>query len=230
MKQQPCMQSILPLSICYSCLRCLASCFHHERALLDRRVNQSMATAADDDEDDDDEDGDETDDTDEDDDDDDEDDDDEDDDEDEEDGEEEGVASRSIVTREADSSEGDSDIDDDDVAEELKYMKPPDGMDRSSFFCVDVQADGLPVGRGCPTPKELFASLNCQPGFWVSKSKLDQDLSDLRDMGIFKEVEVKVCRRMLVARFSIRSNIKSHERSFEAGANADRTIEERFQE
>lgn len=71
-------------------------------------------------------------------------------------------------------------------------MKPPDGMDRSSFFCVDVQADGLPVGRGCPTPKELFASLNCQPGFWVSKSKLDQDLSDLRDMGIFKEVEVKV--------------------------------------
>ena len=85
----------------------------------------------------------------------------------------------------------DSDVDDKELADELKYMKPPEGMDKSSFFCVDVQADGLPVGRGCPTAKELFASLNCQPGFWVSKQKLDQDLNDLRDMGIFKEVEVK---------------------------------------
>lgn len=88
----------------------------------------------------------------------------------------------------------DSDAEDKELADELKYMKPPEGMDKSSFFCMDVQADGLPVGRGCPTPKELFASLNCQPGFWVSKQKLDQDLNDLRDMGIFKEVEVKVCR------------------------------------
>lgn len=157
------------------------------RAWPDRRVNP---VAADDDDEDDDDD---TDDSEDDDDDDDEDDDDDDDDEGDEE-EEGGVARRSITTKDADSGEGDSDIDDDDVAEELKYMKPPDGMDRSSFFCVDVQADGLPVGRGCPTPKELFASLNCQPGFWVSKSKLDQDLSDLRDMGIFKEVEVKVRR------------------------------------
>jgi hypothetical protein len=96
------------------------------------------------------------------------------------------------VSKETESDSAESDVDDKELADELKYMKPPEGMDKTSFFCVDVQADGLPVGRGCPTAKELFASLNCQPGFWVSKAKLDQDLNDLRDMGIFKEVEVKV--------------------------------------
>jgi hypothetical protein len=98
----------------------------------------------------------------------------------------------STVAKDTEGEGTDSEIDDKDLADELKYMRPPEGMDKSSFFCVDVQADGLPVGRGCPTAKELFASLNCQPGFWVSKQKLDQDLNDLRDMGIFKEVEVKV--------------------------------------
>lgn len=144
--------------------------------------------AADDDDDEDDDD-----DTDDDSDDDSEDDDDDEDDEDED--------NKRPVSKETEGDASES-VDDKELADELKYMKPPEGMDKTSFFCMDVQADGLPVGRGCPTAKELFASLNCQPGFWVSKQKLDQDLNDLRDMGIFKEVEVKVCHRTFLSAFS----------------------------
>jgi len=71
-------------------------------------------------------------------------------------------------------------------------MRPPSGVDKSAFFCAAVRAEGLPKGEGVPSEDDLFAALNCQPGFWVPQEKLKQDLKQLLQLGIFKEVDAKV--------------------------------------
>jgi hypothetical protein len=83
--------------------------------------------------------------------------------------------------------------------DEYKYMTTPKGVDKSAFYCAEIVTQGLPKGRGCPTQEDLFAGLNCQSGFWVPRSKLEEDLEQLRDSGIFKEVDVKVRSRRCIS-------------------------------
>ncbi|BDA41547.1 Protein TOC75, chloroplastic [Coccomyxa sp. Obi] len=65
-------------------------------------------------------------------------------------------------------------------------------LSKGTFFCADVKANGLPVGPGVPTEEELFAGLNCQPGFVCSRSELSQDLRTLLQSGLFANVDARV--------------------------------------
>lgn len=60
------------------------------------------------------------------------------------------------------------------------------------FFCSEVHAQGLPVGEGIPTEEDLFASLNCQPGFTCSRAELSQDIKQLYNTGLFERVNARV--------------------------------------
>ena len=101
-----------------------------------------------------------------------------------------GEVDGSVAT---DDEDGDADGDDDDDDEaEREYIRVPAGLDPTSFYCSEMQAVGLPKGKGCPTKESLLDGLNCQVGFWVSKKKLQQDVRALRKTGIFAAVDVKV--------------------------------------
>ena len=43
-----------------------------------------------------------------------------------------------------------------------------------------------------PAQEELFAGLNCQPGFVCSRSELSQDLRSLLQSGLFANVDARV--------------------------------------
>lgn len=60
------------------------------------------------------------------------------------------------------------------------------------FFCSEVHAQGLPAGEGIPTEEDLFASLNCQPGFACSRAELSQDIKQLYNTGLFESVNARV--------------------------------------
>ena len=60
------------------------------------------------------------------------------------------------------------------------------------FFCGEVSAQGLPVGEGIPTEEDLFAALNCQPGFSCSRAELSQDIKQLYNTGLFESVNARV--------------------------------------
>jgi len=60
------------------------------------------------------------------------------------------------------------------------------------FFCGEVHAQGLPVGEGIPTEEDLFASLNCQPGFACNRAELSQDIKQLYNTGLFESVNARV--------------------------------------
>ena len=60
------------------------------------------------------------------------------------------------------------------------------------FFCGEVNAHGLPVGEGIPTEEDLFASLNCQPGFPCTRAELSQDIKQLYNTGLFESVNARV--------------------------------------
>lgn len=67
-----------------------------------------------------------------------------------------------------------------------------DEVAAGGFFCGEVTAQGLPVGEGIPTEEDLFASLNCQPGFSCSRSELSQDIKQLYNTGLFESVNARV--------------------------------------
>jgi outer membrane protein assembly factor BamA len=48
------------------------------------------------------------------------------------------------------------------------------------------------VGEGIPAEEDLFASLNCQPGFSCSRAELSQDIKQLFNTGLFESVNAKV--------------------------------------
>ena len=103
----------------------------------------------------------------------------------------EGDDAEGSVATDDDDGDADGDGDDDDEAEK-EYLRVPAGLDPTSFYCSEMQAVGLPKGKGCPTKESLLDGLNCQVGFWVSKKKLQQDVRALRKTGIFATVDVKV--------------------------------------
>ena len=49
--------------------------------------------------------------------------------------------------------------------------------------------------NGCCAQEELFAGLNCQPGFVCSRSELSQDLRTLLQSGLFANVDARVAHR-----------------------------------
>jgi hypothetical protein len=79
---------------------------------------------------------------------------------------------------------------------ELKFLKPPKGVDMDAFFCTEIQVTGLPTGYGCPTKQDMAATLNVQEGFWIPKEKVKEDLEYLKSTGLFKDVSIKVCTRL----------------------------------
>lgn len=62
----------------------------------------------------------------------------------------------------------------------------------NNFFCSDINAQGLPVGKGVPTEDELFAGLKCQPGFDCSRADVSEDLRTLFQTGLFNDVDARV--------------------------------------
>lgn len=69
----------------------------------------------------------------------------------------------------------------------------PGEVDASGgFYCDEVKAQGLPVGEGIPTEDDLFAALNCQPGFQCSRAELSQDIKQLYSTGLFESVNARV--------------------------------------
>jgi hypothetical protein len=83
---------------------------------------------------------------------------------------------------------------------ELKFLKPPKGVESDAFFCTEIQVTGLPTGYGCPTKQDMAATLNVQEGFWIPKEKVKEDLEYLKSTGLFKDVSIKV-QLSLVAYF-----------------------------
>ncbi|KAK2079279.1 hypothetical protein QBZ16_002970 [Prototheca wickerhamii] len=61
-----------------------------------------------------------------------------------------------------------------------------------TFFCAELEANGLPTGEGIPTQDELFAGLQCQPGLDCSRKELAQDIKSLYATGLFERVNAKV--------------------------------------
>ena len=80
------------------------------------------------------------------------------------------------------------------LADEVKYLKPPPGVDEEAFYCAEISSQGLPKGPHCPTFADIASGLNTQEGFWVPREKLQADLAKLRETGLFKQVEAKVRR------------------------------------
>jgi hypothetical protein len=83
--------------------------------------------------------------------------------------------------------EGDEDAEGVDVDAEVG----PGG----AFFCDEIRAEGLPAGEGIPTEEDLFAGLNCQPGFACSRAELSQDIKQLYNTGLFESVNARVLPR-----------------------------------
>lgn len=89
-------------------------------------------------------------------------------------------------------SEEDEERSADEEEEEDEGQVDPEIAAAGGFFCGEVTAQGLPVGEGIPTEEDLFASLNCQPGFSCARAELSQDIKQLYNTGLFESVNARV--------------------------------------
>lgn len=88
----------------------------------------------------------------------------------------------------------DENEDEEDLSGEDEQEEEDAGeMDASGgFYCSEIKAQGLPVGEGIPTEDDLFAALNCQPGFQCTRAELSQDIKQLYSTGLFESVNARV--------------------------------------
>ena len=86
-----------------------------------------------------------------------------------------------------------------------------------------------------PAQEELFAGLNCQPGFVCSRSELSQDLRSLLQSGLFANVDARVQHKgkgKYTLEFTFSENlwqpIKSFKVCLASPANIQRPINSHF--
>ena len=89
-------------------------------------------------------------------------------------------------------SEEEEDRSGDEEEDEEEGQVDPEIAAAGGFFCGEVTSQGLPVGEGIPTEEDLFASLNCQPGFSCTRAELSQDIKQLYNTGLFEAVNARV--------------------------------------
>ena len=68
------------------------------------------------------------------------------------------------------------------------YRRPRYYLD----LCCTSASNFLDYGACFAVQEELFAGLNCQPGFVCSRSELSQDLRALLQSGLFANVDARV--------------------------------------
>eukprot|EP00957_Ditylum_brightwellii_P143586 10939110-Ditylum_brightwellii.AAC.1 len=64
--------------------------------------------------------------------------------------------------------------------------------EEESFYCEQIETQNLMTGPGVPTQAELFGDLKCQPGTWVTRQDLSDDLAALLNTGLFQNVDANV--------------------------------------
>ena len=75
----------------------------------------------------------------------------------------------------------------------------------------------------CCAQEELFAGLNCQPGFVCSRSELSQDLRSLLQSGLFANVDARVAHKgkgKYTLNFTFSENLWQPIKSFQVRAPA----------
>lgn len=75
----------------------------------------------------------------------------------------------------------------DEAEEDEDYVDPS-----APFFCAEMVSEQLMEGFAVPKEGDLFAGLNCQPGFHCTQAELKKDLQTLSQTDGIDRVEVRV--------------------------------------
>lgn len=85
---------------------------------------------------------------------------------------------------------------------------------------------GFPA-PACRAQEELFAGLNCQPGFVCTRAELSQDLRSLLQSGLFANVDARVAHKgkgKYTLNFTFSENLWQPIKSFKVGSPASSSL------
>ncbi|GMH32188.1 hypothetical protein BSKO_00022 [Bryopsis sp. KO-2023] len=92
-----------------------------------------------------------------------------------------------------DEEEEESEDESDDAPQKEEGEEDEDYVDPSApFYCSEMVSEGLMEGFAVPREGDLFAGLNCQPGFHCTQAELKKDLQTLSQTDGIDRVEVRV--------------------------------------